>query len=97
MIIRIVRMYFDADGEEEFLEIFDRTKGAIGNVEGCLHLELLRDAETPHAFATLSHWADQRHLDNYRKSELFKNVWGRVKTLFTRPAEAVSLEQYIQV
>ena len=97
MVVRIVRMYFTEDSAEEFLEIFGRTKEAIRSVNGCTHLELLRDPGIPHAFTTLSHWSDERMLDEYRKSELFKNVWGRVKTLFSQPADAYSLEKYMEV
>lgn len=97
MIIRVVKMYFIPDREEEFLEIFDRTKEAIRSIEGCSHLELLRDTASPNTYITISHWSEAGCLEKYRRSELFKNVWGRVKTLFSKPAEAFSMEKYIEV
>jgi quinol monooxygenase YgiN len=97
MIIRIVRMTFDPEKIDAFLEIFSETKGAIRNVEGCRHLELLRDIHHPNILTTLSHWDSHDDLDNYRTSDLFKNVWGRVKPLFSRPTEAFSLEKFIEV
>jgi len=79
---------------DDFIEIFDRTKEAIRNTQGCSHLELLRDADNEHVFSTLSHWADKSSLEAYRNSELFKNVWARVKPLFKKPTEAFSLEKF---
>lgn len=97
MIIRIVRMYFNPEDVDEFLEIYERTQAAIQNMGGCSYLELLRDTEDPNTFITVSHWDSIHELDGYRKSELFKNVWTRVKALFSRPADAFSMEKYFDV
>lgn len=97
MIIRIVRMHFTEAGLEEFLEIFDRNKEAIRNFPGCLHLQLLKDADDESCFTTLSHWDNAQSLENYRKSELFNQVWGRVKTLFSARTQAFSLEKFIEL
>jgi quinol monooxygenase YgiN len=92
MIIRIVRMHFIPESVDDFLDIYERTQAAIQNVSGCIYLELMRDTEDPNVFITLSHWESTTALNNYRKSELFKNVWRRVKALFSQPAEAFSME-----
>jgi heme oxygenase (mycobilin-producing) len=97
MLIRIVRMHFTDAGVNEFLEIFNDNKEAIRNFEGCTHLQLLRDANEPNTFATLSHWHDETCLNNYRKSELFGKVWGQVKTLFSERSQAFSLEKFIEL
>lgn len=97
MIIRIVRMHLTDAGVEEFLDIFDRHKVAIRNFPGCMHLQLLKDAEDANCYTTLSHWSDPQSLENYRKSELFGQVWGRVKTLFSERTQAFSLEKFIEV
>lgn len=97
MLIRIVRMHFTEAGVEEFLEIFGAHKVAIRNFPGCSHLQLLRDAEDPNCYTTLSHWDKPESLEAYRKSELFGKVWGRVKTLFSERSQAFSLEQFIEV
>jgi quinol monooxygenase YgiN len=97
MLVRIVRMHFTEAGVEEFLEIFDANKEAIRNFEGCTHLQLLRDKDDPTVFTTLSHWESERNLENYRKSELFGKVWGRVKSLFSERTIAFSLEKYIEL
>ena len=97
MIIRIVRMHFTDAGVEEFLEIFNANKIAIRNFPGCSHLQLLKDADDPNTYATLSHWDKPESLENYRKSELFGSVWGRVKTLFSERTQAFSLEKFIEL
>ncbi|MBS1949496.1 MAG: hypothetical protein OJF59_002790 [Cytophagales bacterium] len=97
MIIRIVRMHFTQAGVNEFLEIFNRHKSAIRNFPGCLHLQLLVDVDDKTVFSTLSHWDEPQSLENYRKSELFGQVWGRVKTLFSERTQAFSLEKFIDV
>jgi len=97
MIIRIVKMHFTEAGVEEFLDIFNRNKEAIRNFPGCIHLQLLKDHDDPTSFATLSHWNDNDSLDNYRKSEIFGQVWGSVKPLFSERSHAFSLEKFIEV
>jgi heme oxygenase (mycobilin-producing) len=97
MIIRIVKMHFTEAGVPEFLEIFNANKIAIRNFPGCTHLELLMDAEDETVYATLSHWVDEQSLENYRKSELFGSVWGRVKTLFAERTQAFSLRKFIEL
>ena len=97
MIIRIVRMHFTEAGVEEFLQIFDKNKTAIRNFPGCSHLQLLKDVGDSNTYTTLSHWDNEQSLENYRKSELFGQVWGRVKTLFAERSQAFSLEKFIDV
>jgi len=97
MIIRIVRLHFTEAGVEEFLQIFNANKEAIRNFPGCTHLELLRDIDDATVYTTLSHWNDTASLEQYRKSELFGKVWGRVKSLFAERTQAFSLEKFIEV
>ena len=97
MIIRIVRMHFTEAGVDEFLRIFDANKQAIRNFPGCTHLQLLKDADDPLVYTTLSHWSKDADLAAYRKSELFGSVWGRVKTLFSERTQAFSLVKFIEL
>ena len=90
-------MHFTEAGVNEFLEIFNQNKMAIRNFEGCTHLELLKDQENPFVYTTLSHWNNEQCLENYRKSELFGSVWGRVKTLFAERTQAFSLIKFIEL
>jgi len=97
MLIRIVRMHFTEAGVEEFLQIFNTHKEAIRHFPGCSHLELLKDRDDVNTYTTLSYWNDPSDLERYRKSELFGNVWGRVKTLFSERSHAFSLEKFIEL
>ncbi len=90
-------MHFTQAGIEEFLEIFNQHKVAIRNFPGCSHLQLLKDPEDPFCYTTLSHWDQLQSLENYRKSELFGSVWGRVKTLFSERTQAYTLERFVEV
>jgi quinol monooxygenase YgiN len=96
MLIRIVRMHFTDAGVDEFLSIFSEHRKKIGSFPGCTQLELLRDADDPNCFATMSHWNSAEDLEAYRKSELFAGVWGQVKTLFSERTQAFSLEKFVE-
>src|ERR1700748_1709801 len=97
MLIRIVRMHFTETGVEEFLPTFQANMQAIRTFEGCTQLELLKDINHPLTYTTISYWNDVASLENYRKSELFAAVWKKVKTHFSRSAEAFSIEPLIQL
>lgn len=90
-------MHFTESGVEEFLDIFNQNKTAIRNFPGCSHLQLLKDHDDALCFTTLSYWDKLESLENYRRSELFGKVWGRVKTLFSERSQAFSLEKFIEM
>ncbi len=92
MITRLVKMHFAAENISAFIEIFETNKNFIAAFEGCESVELKRDANQPNIFFTISKWRSAEDLENYRKSQLFKGVWGKTKVLFAEKAEAWSLE-----
>lgn len=83
-------MTFRPEEVETFERLFHRYHQDIRHFPGCKHLQLLRDG---HVFFTYSHWENAQDLENYRNSDLFKEVWPATKTLFAQPAEAWSTEQ----
>lgn len=93
MLIRTVRMTFQEDKVTEFLNIFEDSKHKIRGFEGCQHLELLEDYHQKNVFLTYSYWVNDQNLDNYRHSELFKNVWAKTKPLFSEKPIAFSSKQ----
>ena len=93
MIVRIVKMVFVKDKIDEFLNNFEANKHHILDFEGCNHLQLLRDIHQSHQFFTYSFWDSEAHLNTYRSSALFKGIWKQTKPLFSKPAEAWSLDQ----
>ena len=85
-------MQFRGDCAETFIQIFEENAHAIRSTEGCQYLELLRGADTPATFFTISIWESQHALDAYRDSPLFKETWSRTKQLFEAKPMAWSLK-----
>jgi quinol monooxygenase YgiN len=97
MLIRVVRMTFESDKVADFLEIFNQSKDKIRHFEGCMHLELWRDAENPTVFSTYSHWKNAEALENYRQSAFFQSTWKATKQLFADKPVAYSHDVLMKV
>lgn len=97
MLIRIVRMTFQPGEVAAFLELFEATKEKIRHFPGCQHLELLKDYHETNVFSTYSLWENDQALDNYRHSDLFKEVWAQTKPKFSAKPIAFSSRKYIEV
>lgn len=96
-MIRIVKMTFQEDKVAIFLENFNVNKEKIRNFNGVKYLELLKDKNNDNTFFTYSVWESDQHLENYRQSDLFKNIWNKTKPLFSSPAEAWSMDSITQL
>ncbi len=92
MITRIVKMEFRKDAVEDFRRLFDQVQDKILSFDGCESLQLLRDRKDAETFFTLSLWTDEKHLEVYRDSALFKETWDKTKKLFAARPKAWSLE-----
>ncbi len=90
-------MGFQEDKIEEFLLNFEANKSKIRGFEGCQFLELYRDKDNTNRFFTYSYWIDEESLENYRNSELFKNVWATTKKLFNEKPEAWSVDKVVSL
>lgn len=90
MLIRIVRMTFRPDALDAFRALFDAAAPRIRAADGCLHLELWRDARFANILTTYSHWASSDALAAYRDSALFRTTWAETRPLFAAPPEARS-------
>ena len=88
-------MTFVPERINDFLELFNASKHLIRNMDGCSHLELLNDVNSPNIFFTYSYWQSENDLNNYRNSELFATVWSKTKVLFIAKAEAWSVLQKV--
>ena len=93
MLVRIVKMHFEEDKTEQFLKNFELVKNKIRAYPGCLRLELYRDQEDPCVFFTYSHWDSAAHLNDYRKSTMFGEVWKKTKAMFASKPKAWSLDR----
>lgn len=97
MLVRIVKMRFQEDKIEAFLENFEENKNHIRNFEGNRLLELYQDKNDPRIFFTYSYWENESDLENYRKSELFGSVWKFTKALFSDKPEAWSVNKLVSL
>lgn len=91
-MIRIVKMEFEPEKVDEFLKYFDTIKEKVRAQEGCHHLELLQDINTPHVLFTYSIWDDESYLNKYRNTSFFKEVWTNTKKHFNAKPGAWSVQ-----
>jgi heme-degrading monooxygenase HmoA len=84
-------MTFIPSEVDPFLQLFHTTKQQIRHFEGCKRLELLKDVNQPTVFFTYSWWDSEEHLNKYRFSDLFKNIWSQTKIKFSDKPQAWSL------
>jgi heme-degrading monooxygenase HmoA len=96
MITRIVKLTIQQEKAAEFIALFNDSKSRIKNSPGCKHIELLSDIHQPNVFFTHSRWDSEEHLNCYRDSDLFKNIWPRTKILFADKPEAWSLQSFTE-
>ena len=91
MITRIVMLNFQPDRVDEFLEIFNQNKQVLAKSDGCIRLEIFKSTSDTDTYVTISNWQSEEHLEMYRQSELFKEIWSKVKPLFNNKAQAWTL------
>lgn len=97
MLIRIVKMKFRPEAIEGFLNLFHSNKEKIRHFEGCQHLELYQDKNDATTFFTYSYWLTESHLNSYRHSAIFAEVWKSTKAGFSEKAEAWSLDKLVEL
>ncbi|HCZ08482.1 MAG TPA: antibiotic biosynthesis monooxygenase [Flavobacteriales bacterium] len=90
MIVRIVHMEFHPEKKPAFLALFEQHKADIAAQPGCRDLKLVQHEERTTSISTVSTWDSQEHLDAYRKSTLFAQVWPATKALFSAAPTAES-------
>lgn len=93
--VRIVKMEFQKEKIEKFIANFEKVKNKIRNTEGCRLVELYRDKKNTNIFFTYSYWETEQDLENYRSSNLFKDVWSKTKPLFNAKPLAWSVDKLI--
>lgn len=96
-MIRIVRLSFKEEFEQDFLTLFEQRKERIRFFPGCKSLSLLKDKNYDGVYYTYSIWEHEQHLENYRESELFQDTWTDVKKWFKEPAQAFSADTILDL
>ena len=97
MFVRIVKMSFHQEHITAFLDNFEQMKTRIRNAEGNRLLELYQYKNDPRIFFTYSYWETEEDLENYRRSELFYDVWTFTKKLFNAKPEAWSVDKVVSL
>lgn len=97
MLIRIVKMRFEPTEIQNFQDLFQKHQTHIRHFEGCHRLELYQDQKNPSLFFTYSYWQSEKHLNAYRHSDLFAEVWQKTKAKFCEKPEAWSLTKRVEL
>ncbi len=97
MLVRIVKMEFKAEEVEAFQDLFEANQHKIRNVEGCQFLELYQDVSNKNIFFTYSYWSEEKYLDQYRNSSLFKEIWSSTKVKFSAKPAAWSVQKLVSL
>jgi len=92
MFTRIVKMDFKPEEISRFQSNFETVKDKIRSFPGCTFLELYQDKNNSTIFFTYSKWEKESDLENYRNSDLFKNVWATTKLMFRSKPQAWSVD-----
>lgn len=95
-IQRIVKMTFVQERCADFETYFDEIKHQVGNQPGCHGVKLLKDISGSGIYFTYSIWDSEEDLNAYRHTELFGQVWPKVKKWFGAKAEAWSTEVFLE-
>ncbi len=94
MLTRVVKMTFQPEQLEAFLEHFETVKWKVAQFPGCHGMQLLQDNENPCLIFTYSVWDSVQDLEQYRQSELFGSIWPKIKPWFAQKPEAWSLNAH---
>lgn len=94
MITRIVKLEFQEDRIDEFLDFFETIKHVVNNFEGCIGMKLYQDIDRPNLVMTYSHWNSEDDLNNYRDSDAFGQIWPNIKPWFSAKPQAWTVSAY---
>jgi len=94
MITRIVKLHFQEEKIQDFLDFFETIKWQVAGQPRCGGMKLLRDKNQPEIVFTYSLWEDEDALNAYRDSALFGQVWPKIKPWFSQKAEAWTVEEW---
>lgn len=95
MLYRVVRMVFQEETKDAFIDIFYKKQTFISAFPGCISVDLMDDKRDPMALATWSVWDHEDSLEAYRNSDLFKVTWDEVKPLFAGKPKAWSYTKHV--
>lgn len=86
-------MTFKPEHIEDFRSYFSSIKNKVAGQPGCHGVKLLEEIGETGVFFTYSVWDSVDDLNAYRHTELFGQVWPKVKNWFGAKAEAWSVNE----
>ena len=92
MIVRIAKLTIQTEKAEQFKIFFHQSHFKIVNFKGCMHVELIQESLNKNIFFTYSHWENEKMLEEYRNSKIFKSIWNQTKLFFSEKPQAWSLK-----
>lgn len=96
MITRIVKLTFDTEKINDFLDFFNTINTRVSTFPNCYGMRLMQDIHQPNVVFTYSNWSNEVALNIYRDSDLFKEVWSTIKPWFGGKPEAWSVDVYFE-
>ena len=91
-VLRIVKMEFEEELVHDFDALFGKIQSDIEAMPGCERVIVMKSSGSPNTRTTLSWWAHEDDLNNYRKSALFGEVWPQTKAKFAGKPLAWSVD-----
>jgi len=91
MLTRIVKITFQEEKLADFFSHFEGIKWKVATFPGCKGMKLMQDIKNPCIVMTYSQWESEEALNNYSDSELFGELWPKIKPWFAAKAEAWSV------
>ena len=58
---------------------------------------MYRDKTDSNIFFTYSYWENEQDLENYRNSDLFKDIWAKTKPMFNDKPVAWSVDKLVSL
>ena len=95
MLVRVVKMTFQAALVESFREFFEARQDKIKSCPGCTHPELWQDDIHSNIVFTYSYSTNKAALVHYRNSAFFRDTWAQTKQMFAAKAEAWSVNKLV--
>ncbi len=90
ILVRYVELHIHGNSLDEARRLLRAQAPLVRNCEGCFHLEINECLDDPGIFSTYSYWTNAEVLEQYRKSEVFREFWNRMKPMFLHKAQARS-------
>lgn len=94
MITRIVKLEFQEERVQDFLDFFETIKHIVNEFPGCYGMKLYQDIAHPNIVMTYSHWDQESSLNAYRDSKQFGEIWPTIKPWFKERPQAWSVAAY---